>query len=170
MHCTERSFHGIRLLPVYRALDVQTRREILALWQGVLPPEEAARRLDEVYLAIRHPDDRLIGVTSVHEQGFRRSDERYWFLRMYVDPTARGTFGLGRRASSMTRDCLLQYPPEGSRAEGVIVVTENPKLWRPGMHRVFWQEGWRFYGRGPRGNEIWYLRRDGQLLAPPGPS
>jgi len=165
MEPTEQRFKGYRLIACHGCLDDAARAEVRQLWQGVLAEAEAERRLGEVCLLIRDSAGELIGVTTAYRAPFRRHDEIYWFLRMYLVPEHRGTFGLGRRASSWSRDLLLQQAVAEDAAEGVLMVTENPKLWRPGMHRLFYQEGWRFFGRGPRGNEIWYRRRDGGLLS-----
>lgn len=138
--------------------------EILDLWAGVIDPPEAKRRLNEVMLCLRNQQGQLIGVTTAYTAPFVKPGQIYWYMRMYISPNERGVFGLARQAGSLTYAALAEQ--QANPAEGVMLVTENPKLWRPAIGKAFQEKGWRLLGRGPRGNLLWYQRFDNEAISP----
>jgi hypothetical protein len=162
----ELAFKDCRITRVYGRVDGALGREIVQLWvgSGVLDPAEAQRRLSEVYFTVRDGRNRLIGVSTVYLGDFLQQGDAYWFLRMFLLPDARGDFELASFVSRQSRLALRHQDNHGATPIGVIIVTENPKLWRKGAHRVLFRDGWRFWGRGPKGNEIWYENFDGSEI------
>jgi hypothetical protein len=153
-----------RIANVFGAIDEPTRREIADLWvgEGVVNAEEAYRRAAEVLFVIRDRDDRLVGVNTVYVQGFLRPGNRYYFMRMFVRPADRRSFGLPAFVSRKTFEFLRAHrPPEQQETRGLIIVTENRKFWSRNAHRILAGVGWHFHGRGPKGNHIFYQNFDG---------
>lgn len=159
-------FKGYRITQVYRNIGPELKEEILRLWldHRVLSAEEANRRVSEVFLVIRDAADELIGVTTVYTGNFLGQDNPYYFLRMFIQPTARGVFDLASFASKTTKEALKDCPATGMQPRGVVIVTENPKLWGKGPHKVLERDGWIYLGKGPMGNELWYENFDGSRI------
>lgn len=149
-------YHGYTIYNVYKTVSGDLRDEIIDLWRRnrILPgPEEARRRVDQVVLAIRNPAGQVVGVTTVYTGDFQQRGNVYYFYRMFIQPSDRIP-GLMRSVTLRTRDLLRErHTPDGPR--GVIIVTENAKLMRPGMRRMFERNGYEYMGRGPKGNDVW---------------
>jgi len=45
--------------------------------------------------------------------------------------------------------------PPGASPVGLLIVTENPKLMRPGMRKPFQRHGYRHAGKILRGSDLW---------------
>lgn len=159
---TQDAFHsGYRLSNVYGRIDPGQREEAVAMWlaAGVLPEPEARRRTGEIVYMIRDPDGRLVGVNTVYTGDLPGSGERFYFYRTFVLEPSRGVAGLGRKVLRLTWTFLKELPCQPAAA-GLMIVTENPKLMRPGAARELTKAGFRRLGRDPRGRDIWSRRFD----------
>ncbi|MCS3904527.1 hypothetical protein J2T55_002566 [Methylohalomonas lacus] len=152
----EFDYHGYLIQNVFQAIPDDVGAEIIDLWlrnRAVAGRQVAEQRVNQVVLTIRNPEKRLVGVSTVYIGDFLRPGQRYYFYRMFIQPGDRRP-GLMRCVSLRTRDLLKQQnPPDGPK--GLIIVTENQKLMRPGMKRMFERNGYEYLGRGPRGNDLW---------------
>ncbi len=159
-------FKDYRITQVYQNIGVELRQEIIRLWidSAVLDHAEASRRVDEVFFVVRNVAGRLTGVSTVYLGDFLRQGRSYWFLRLFIRPGARGVFDLASCVSRKTKEALRHQEASGARPLGVVIVTENPKLWRKGAHRVLARDGWMYLGKGPKGNDVWYERFDGTRI------
>lgn len=149
-------YHGYTIANVYRNIPAGLRGEIIDLWlrHRVIPSQgEAQRRVDQVVLAIRNPAGRMAGVTTAYVGDFQQPGNSYYFYRMFIQPDDRIP-GMMRFVTLRTRDVLAAHHRPGG-PQGMIIVTENQKLMRPGMRRMFERNGYEYLGRGPKGNDIW---------------
>jgi hypothetical protein len=163
-HETQDAFHhGYRLTNVHGRIQPNQREEAIRMWldEGVLPEPEARRRADEIVYLIHAPDGGLIGVNTVYSADFPGSDERFYFYRTFVRAPSRGDAGLGRAVLRLTWDFLKSQASQ-TRPAGLIIVTENPKLMRPGAVGKLTEAGFNRLGRDARGRDIWCRRFDGR--------
>ncbi len=156
------TFRGHSIHAVDGQCEEELRNEILHLWQDMVSPQDLQQRLSEVVLVVRNSSGELVGLTTGFLGVTLKSDMKFWYLRMLFAPGARGVFRLPRRVATLTRDRLLARRHPG--VDGVAIVVENPKLRRPSIRRLLVNEGWKPLGRGPRGNEVWYVCADGSEI------
>lgn len=149
-------FGDYRLEGVYLAASPEQRAEAVAFWlgQGALPHRQAAERRarDLVYLVRRH-DGALAGMSTV---GLRTgADGRTWYVfRMFLRPEDRAPY-LMRAVTNATRDLLRGFEHPQGRPAGMLIVTENRKLMRPGIRRYFERHGYQYGGKTPQGLDLW---------------
>lgn len=150
------SYCDYRLHYVYGRTSAEQRREIIDFWKrsNALGDEQAsADRARQVVFMVRNADDRLVGVSTVYIADFMHPGQRFYFYRMFIQPEDRVP-GMMRFVTLRSRDMLqAEYTPGSPR--GIVIVTENRKLMRAGMKRMFERNGWQYVGRGPRGNDLW---------------
>ncbi len=149
-------FHNYSVAAVHGRMTLEWREAVVAMWwrNRLLPTLQAAwQRVDEVAMMIRAEDGTLVGVATVYEAGFREPEDRYWFYRMFIEPKHRVP-GMMRFVTLWTREYFRDHHLPGGPKD-VILITENPKLKRPGMRRMFERNGYEYLGSGPRGNDIW---------------
>lgn len=149
-------FKDYRLENVYLCASAAQRDEVMALWQahGAVPdPSERARRSHEVVFMTRNPAGELAGVSTV---GLTRlGDGRVFYAyRMFLRPQDRAPY-LMWAVTDGTRDFLRNFPHPQARAAGMLIITENPKLMRPGMKRSFQRHGYDWRGKTAFGLDIW---------------
>lgn len=144
------TFHG-----VYGNVDEDLQKEIAAFWtrnQAISDRREALRRTREVVLVIRNAADEIAGITSVY-LGHLDDGIEYYFYRIFIQCTDRAA-GMMRAATRATRVYLRDHPvPDGPPA--MIIVTENPKLMRKGMRRMFSQDECVYLGKTANGCDRW---------------
>jgi hypothetical protein len=167
---TDACHAGCTLTNVYGRIDPAQREAAARMWleAGALAEAEARRRTDEIVYLIHAPDGRVIGVNTVYVGLVPGSNEPFYFYRTFVRGPDRGTAGLGRLALRLTWEFLAELPGQ-PRPAGLFVVTENPKLMRPGAVRKLAQAGFQRLGRDARGRDVWCRRFDGQPCVPPLP-
>ena len=154
--------HGDYLMEfVYGTLGAGQRSEIAELWvsSGVLPPEEASRRLDEVLMTLRNAQGDLVGVNTVYVQDLLQPGNPYYFYRIFIREQDRGG-SLRTAATRVARQRLKEYQAVTPQPRGIVIVTENRKYERPGAVRLLRRQGWHYLGRGPRGYSIWFENFD----------
>ncbi|MEO8485963.1 MAG: hypothetical protein ABI585_06440 [Betaproteobacteria bacterium] len=161
---------GYRFEPVYGRVAPALRQEIVALWlaAGVLPEDEARRRVDEVVIAIRNPAGELAGVNTAYVRGVTGGSGSWYFYRTFVRPEDRGVPGVVSGALRVAIETLRAYPhPEHPR--GVVAVIENPKLANRGPMRRMDRLGLHRIGQDAAGRDVWCIKFDGTVpVAPPG--
>jgi hypothetical protein len=158
-----------RLKNVYGRVTPALAAEIEALWTstGAIPPAEAARRTNEVAFVVRDAAGKLVGVNTVYVMDFLRQGEPYYFYRAFVRADDRRSFGVQPALVRETRLFLAQYPGTGGapKPRGMVIVAENAKVGREGVRRRLERMGWHYFGKGPRGFDVYYINFDGSLLA-----
>jgi hypothetical protein len=140
-------------------MDESRRREIVGMWvsAGILPREEAERRVNEVIIEVRTEKDFVVGVTTAYPVQVPNVGV-CWFLRMFLLPEHRGFLGknglgLPSRMLGATMAFLAQRS-EGitpNRPVGAVMVLENKKFHSPRWRKAFETNGWQFAGTAPNG-------------------
>jgi hypothetical protein len=156
--------NGFRIQEVFGHLDHIQQQSVLDLWasEGVVPPDEARRRVAEVACLILDRAGRLCGVTTAYIGALSSADRPWYLMRMFIAKSARNNIGLPSRADRITRDLLRRHVAEsGQDVQGVAVVTENPGLWKKGMHRHLTNNGWTYVAKLASGQEVWVVRFEG---------
>lgn len=149
-------YHGYTVYNVYQAIPPELRDEIVEMWvrNQALPNREVAlQRVDQVALAIRNPEGQMAGVSTVYPGDFQQRGNPYFFYRMFIQPVDRVP-GLMRFITLQTCYLMRDRHVAGG-PQGVIIVTENQKLMRPGMKRMFERNRYEYFGRDPRGYDVW---------------
>ena len=149
-------YHNYRLFVVYQRSTPEVRREIIRLWQRhnvVRDQREADLRSHQAVIIIRNEQNDLIGLSTIYTGEFLQRGNLYYFYRMFIQPEDRIP-GMMWEVTTRTFEVLQAHPVPG-KPPGIIIVTENPKLMRPGMKRSFERHGWTYLGRGPRNNDLW---------------
>lgn len=149
-------FRDYTLENVYLRVTERQRGEIVRFWreQGAVPdPAERARRSDEVVLMVRNAAGELAGLSTVELK--READGRIFFAyRMFLRRKDRVPY-LMWAVTDGTFDSLKRLPHPRASAAGMMIVTENPKLMRPGMKRDFQRHGYAYQGKTDQGLDIW---------------
>ena len=155
------SFRGYLLIPVYRTVTVEQRREAIRFWfeEGAINEScVAERRSHELVLVARAPDGHLAGLTSV-SLGRRNPDGRTVYdLRVFIAPAHRNLY-LVRELTDRTR-ALLKADSERRPASGMRLVADNPKLMRPGIRRYLERHGCVYRGTDRHGIDRWFAPFD----------
>ena len=159
---------GYRLTPVYGRVPPDVRDEIVGMWlaAGVLPPEEARRRVDEVVCTIRAPSGVLAGVNTVYVQDVPGTAGAYYFYRTFVRPADRGVPGLATGALKAAIAWLRGHP-HPRKPLGVVAILENPKLMKRGPSARLRRIGLTLVGRDTAGRDVWCVRFDGAVPSAP---
>ena len=153
----EHRYRDYRLVNIFDDPDSPLRKRVIEFWEsnGVLPRDEAERRSAEVVFVILDPRGEPAGVSTVYSDAFRATGLPYYFYRMFIAPAHR-IHGMMEHMTAMTRDFLrARNSASAQRHGGVVVITENPKLMRPGIKRRFRHIGFQHAGRNPAGLDIW---------------
>ncbi len=151
-------FQGYHLEPVYLSISDQQRAEVIAMWHAArahTDPSIALQRSTEVVLLVRHEaSGELAGVSSVALKP-RPSDNRLLYhFRMFLRPEHRRPY-LMREVTNGTRDFLKDFTHPSGPAVGMLIVTENRKLMRPGIRAYLSRHGCVFRGRLSSGQDVW---------------
>lgn len=157
-------YRGYRLELVFGQLSPAVRNEIIGFWftERALDPDEMQRRVDQVVYVGRNAEGEIAAICTAYLGDFMQPGNRYWFVRMYVRRTERGAvWMLHRFILECTCNYLKGHPLYSTQAKGTMLVTMNPKLWRPAIHRSLSRMGWSYHGQGPHGNQIWSWHFDG---------
>ncbi|OOZ39147.1 hypothetical protein BOW53_12660 [Solemya pervernicosa gill symbiont] len=151
----ELSFNDYTISTVYGSVDNTLRGEIIDFWSrnnAIGNPLETERRVQEVVCIARNPQGELAGLSTVYP-GKLNGDNNYFFYRMFIQPTDRIP-NMMRIITRTTRDYLNSAEIQ-NKPQGIAIVTENPKLMRKGMKKMFTEIGYHYLGKGPKGNDIW---------------
>jgi hypothetical protein len=152
--------------------DEISDQDVLDLWkrEGVIPPEEARRRILEVLLIGVHEADGVIGVSSAYLQRNAQLDMQLWYYRAFVS-TAHRRSNIAVLLALQGRDLLQEryVSGEDTRGAGVLYEVENE-----GLKRAFNQALWfptllKFIGENTAGAHV-RVRYFPGALAPPPPS
>lgn len=150
-------FGDYRLVPVYGSTTEKNRQDIIQMWRANRAFRDTRlvdidERVRQVAYMVLNAQDEVVGVSTVYVAPFPRDGQSYFFYRMYIRPRDR-VYGLMKLMTNRTWS-LLQGSPERGNAKGVIIVTDNRKLMRPGLRRMFERSNWEFLGRTPEGKDI----------------
>ena len=153
---------GAPLGPGYRidAVDEQdavSGQDLIKLWtvEGVLPPTEAQRRVDEVLLVATDEQRRAVGVSSAFLSRNEQLRVDMWHYRVFVAADHRKS-ALAVSLAMIGRDHLEQRFVSGAdrRAPGMVFEVENEGLkWY--FNRALWlPTQFLFIGENARGDHV----------------
>lgn len=159
-HVDSSRFGAYRIENVHLRTSSEQRQEIVQFWlrERAIPTlPEAVRRAHEVCLLVRRDDGTgvLAGVSTVGRMR-TRSGLIYWVFRMFLrkpDRVPRLSLAVANATCAHLR---LRARREGDAA-GMLIVTENVKLMRPGARMLFQRQGCRYVGRNARGQDVWVV-------------
>ncbi|MEZ0262022.1 MAG: hypothetical protein ACAH80_13505 [Alphaproteobacteria bacterium] len=158
-------YNGYRLVPIYRKPDAEAREAVIKLWHAnkILPDRKAAEeRSKQVVFLIIDPQDNVVGVNTVYVSDFSKAKQKpapagnFYFYRMFIQPQNRVP-NLSFRTLGFTYD-FLNALPVAPRPEGLVLVTENPKLKKPGSQRLLKRMGWDTLAQNEMGQFV--MKRD----------
>lgn len=149
-------FNNYVLENVYLRTTEAQRAEILVLWRdggAVIDGGSAERRSRETVFLVRAALGALAGMSEValvRVKGGRRFYAYTTFLRQqdrvpYLMITV----------LDATRDFLRNFQHPKSQPDGMLLVTENRKLMRPGVRKLLARHGYQYWGRSVRNEDVW---------------
>ncbi len=150
-------YHDYTIEPIYRAGSKAVRDEIALFWldtKAIVDVEEAKRRVDEVVCVVRNLDDELVALSTVYVAPYGDAAEPLLHYRMFIRPADRGT-GLMKFVTKTTRQFFDEHAALRDGADGMVIVTENPKLMRAGVKQIFEESPWQAAGKDSRGMDVW---------------
>lgn len=147
---------GVRI-EVFAEQDQISEDEVIDLWvrEGVLPIEEARRRILEVLLVGVHDVAGVIGVSSGYLQRNAQLAMHLWYYRAFVAAEHR----MGSMAILLAlrgRELLKQRFVDGTdtRAGGMIYEVENPGLKSHFNHALWLPTEFTFIGENAKGDHV----------------
>lgn len=151
-------YHDYCIVNVYRKTDESTREKIIACWQRNklflrMSPAHLEDRAHQVVYMVLNRQEQVVGVSTVFLAKLPRDGQTYFFYRLFIQPLDR-IYGMMKWLTISTSQCLEDSPPS-AKAMGVIIFTENEKLMRPGMKRMFQSNGFEYLGKNPKQQDVW---------------
>lgn len=138
-------------------------QSIVSMWlgEGVLTHAEASRRIGEVVYAIIDHEETVHGVTTAYSGQFPARSEPFWFLRMFIRKSARKALGLKNHSAfqwdAFEKTCQFLAETTRTTHRGVVMVTENRKLWSERWQKRLGGRGWKVLGKDGEGHVIFFL-------------
>lgn len=157
IHGETKSYKDYRLEPVYRCGTSSQHEEAIDFWlaqKALIKRERCEQRANELVFLVRRQSGELAGMsTAAKTKGI--DGKIYLAFRMFLHKDDRVPF-LMREISLATYRLLRDYPWQEQQPAGMIIVTENRKLMRPGMHRYFLRYGLSYRGKTQGGKDVWH--------------
>ena len=137
-------FRDYLLENVYLRTTETQRSEILALWRdegaGILGAD-AQRSSHEAVFLVRSAAGELAGVSNVALVRLK-DGKRYYSYSMFLRKRDRVPY-LMINVLDATRDFLRHFKHPVAQPAGLLSISENPRLMRPGARRVLERHGYR---------------------------
>ena len=152
----DQHFKDYLLENVYLRTTDSQRSEILALWRDgevEIDRSQAERRSREVVFLVRTASGELAGVSEaalVRVRGHRR----FYAYTMFLRKSDRVPY-LMLAVLNGTRDFLRNFEHPKLQPHGMLLVTENRKLMRPGTRKLLGRHKYRYWGRTGWGDDVW---------------
>ncbi len=149
-------FKSYLLRYVYLCTTEEERAEIRQLWasEGVLlDPLEAERRCSQTAVLVRNGAGELVGLSTVAIVRLE-DDQLFYAYRMFIRPRDRVP-NLMVAVVGSTRKFLGRFQHPDLKPAGMVIVSGNPKLARPGARALFARYGFVYWGQTPYGEEVW---------------
>jgi hypothetical protein len=152
----DQHFKDYLLENVYLRTTDSQRSEILALWRDgrvEIDRSQAERRSREAVFLVRAASGELAGVSEVALVRVR-AHRRFYAYTMFLRESDRVPY-LMLAVVLATRNFLSTFRHPRSQPEGMLHVNENLKLMRPGMRKLFERQGYQYWGRTSRNEDVW---------------
>ena len=154
------SYHyaDYHLQNVFESITEEQRQACVNMWlrNKVIPTAQAAyeRSKQVCYFITEASSGELIGVNTLYVDQFQTNSPPLFFNRIFIKPKHRTSRIMITGTAMML--CFAKMKLEDRGISGVVNVNENPKLSRPGMHRIFSRLGYRRQGY-QNGQEVLYF-------------
>jgi hypothetical protein len=151
---------NLELKFVYQSLNTIEKNAVIALWvgTGVLSQESAVQRVDQVSVLIMH-EGKVVGVSTVYPNDFTAPHHLFFFYRMFIEESFRGSNSLRTQVMQLNFHELKKH--YGDKVHGIVLELENKKLASLGENTPYMSKrGYTYYGKSPRGLQLWYVRFD----------
>jgi hypothetical protein len=152
-----RYFNDYLLENVYLATTEAQRSEILALWrdggEDLEEVVEADRHSRETVIMVRTVSGELAGVSGVALVRVK-GGRRFYAYSIYLREQDRVPY-LMLAVINATRDFLRHFRHPIAQPEGMLLVTENRKLMRPGVRKLLARHRYKYWGRNAKGEDVW---------------
>ncbi len=151
-------YHKYRILNVYGKTDEAAREKIIACWHRnklflKMPSVKLERRARQVVYMVLNRQEQVVGVSTVFIAKLPRDGQSYFFYRMFIQPPDR-IYGMMKLLT--IESCkFLADTPQSDQTMGVIIFTENKKLMRPGLKRMFQKNHFEYLGKNPKNQDVW---------------
>ena len=152
------SFKDYLLENVYLRTTEAQRAEILALWRSEgagIQGEDADRSSYEAVFLVRARSGELAGVGTVALVRLKKGG-RFYSFSMFLRKRDRVP-NLTLTVLNATRDFLRDFKHPVAQPVGMLSVSENSKLMRPGVRKLFERHGYKFFGQTARGEDVWLV-------------
>ncbi len=149
-------FNDYLLENVYLRTTETQRSEILRLWRDggvVINGGQAERRSREVVFLVRAASGELAGVSEAALVRVQ-SRRRFYAYTMFLRASDRVPY-LMLAVLNGTRDFLRKFAHPTLKPEGMVLVTENRKLMRPGVRKLLARHGYQYWGKTVWGDDVW---------------
>jgi hypothetical protein len=154
----ELDFHGYRIIEVWQKTTAEQRDEAARFWlsEGAMNDEDQAmQRTRQLVTLVRDSSGALAGVSTAYLAVLGEIETPHYFYRMFISAGNRRSL-LMIRVAQFSQDVLKQSTQEGFELpSGMVIVTENPKIMRPGAQRLLHRHGYRLLGQNGSGQDVW---------------
>src|SRR5262245_59270705 len=139
---------------VYLCTTEAQRSEMLALWRNEgagLEGADAERSSHEAVYLVRAPSGELAGVSTVALVRLK-DGRRFYSCSLFM---REGVPYLHIKVCDATRDFLRHFKHPVKQPAGMLNITENRRLMRPGVRKLFARHGYRYWGQTAQGEDVW---------------
>lgn len=148
------SGYHLQLFAEQRQISSQ---DIIDFWtsEGVVPPEEAQRRVAEILVVATDEEDRPVGISTTYIQRNEQLRAELWYTRVFVGAAHRRS-GLAIAIACAARDHLVERYRTGAdrRGIGIMFVVESEILKRFHPRAMWRRTQFTFIGEDARGSHI----------------
>ena len=152
------AFNDLQIYCRSGELSSELRSCLVQFWLdngAIANAHDAWLKTFEVAVIVTDHNGAIVAVSSVYADRLMPDGPTYWFYRTFIQREKRFQ-GLSNLMFHSTFAHLAdQYKAENGAPAGVVIVTENPKLERPGGHRILQRGGVEKIGTDHRGNSVW---------------
>ncbi|MCU0972151.1 MAG: hypothetical protein MUF57_10355 [Gammaproteobacteria bacterium] len=155
------AFKNCRIFWIRGAVTPEVQSRLVAFWldnKAIEDRAEAERRVSEVGCIVVNEQAEIVGVNTLFAHPLT-DGKPYWFYRTFLRPDVRQV-GLSTAVFNFTKKKLKDAPRGPDDPRGIAVISENPKLQRPGGRRRLEALGLRQVASSARGLPVWLLDFD----------
>lgn len=149
---------GGHRIDLFAEQDSVSPEDVIALWtrEGVVAPDEAARRVGEVRLVATDERRQLVGVATTYLRRNEQLRAHLWYYRAFVSASHRAA-DVARLLALLGRDHLCRRYVDGQdrRAIGIIYEVENEGLKRYAHHARWPELHFTFIGENAAGAHVY---------------
>jgi hypothetical protein len=149
-------FKDYLLEDVYLRVTECQRAEILALWrdeEAEVDSAQAERTSREAVYLVRARSGELAGVSAVALVRLK-DGRRFYSFTLLLRKRHRVRY-LMIAVTDATRDFLRGFQHPVAQPAGMLSISENPKLMRPGVRKLLARHGYQYRGQTSSGQDVW---------------